>query len=252
MSPIVTEAEVGPTDVLAIRFATADPLAGDHELVLRHRKAGHERRVRAQIPETAVPLTSLELTPGLWDAYLSGAAGEIRLISTDPGFSLDRLDSYALSSRTLGFHAYRTMDGYLALKVRKLLAMAEVRAVWLRERRFEVTGLLAYTGLSDDGVRRNARLIMQQRGSVSSVEVGATVEGVRFHAAMSLFGLLNPGSWEPSLEVDGLGTPLRLSARIDDVLSKRRRLQYPAATVDGMRIQPYYDTRDDLYVGVEA
>lgn len=85
--------------------------------------------------------------------------------------------------------------------------------------------------------------------------MGATVQGVRFHAALSLCDVLaaapeQTGIWEPSLEVDGLAAPLRLGSRLDDVDGKRRRLHYPAEEIDGVPIRPRYTADDELRIEV--
>lgn len=58
------------------------------------------------------------------------------------------------------------------------------------------------------------------------------------------------GTWEPSLEVRGVATPLRLGSRLDDVDGKRRRLHYPAAQIDGVPIRPCYTADDELRIEV--
>lgn len=272
MRVVVTEAEVTLADVLSLRMAIEEPLAEGAKLVLRHRGSGTERRVVLGTPgavvrdaTVAVSLAPLTLTPGRWDAYLQQDGSRVRIRSVDPGFSLDRLDLYALNRRTLAYRAYRTRNGYLALKIDEAEPVADVRAVWFREGRFEVTGLLAYTGFDDDETWRRARLALRQveaEGPAARdgeprglVQASATVQGVRFHAALSLCDVIaaDPeyeGVWRPVLEVDGLGAPLPLGARIDDVDGKRRRVHYPAAEVDGVPIRPCYTADDELRLEV--
>jgi len=261
MRVVVKDAEVTLADVLSLRLALADPLPESTELVLRHRASGEERDILLGDPGAdirdatlAVSLAPLALTPGRWDVYLRHRGERRRLTSIDPGFSLDHLDTYALARRTLAYRAYRTRTGFLALKISAAEPGAEVRAVWIREGRFEVTGLLAYTGLEDDDSRHEARLSLRS-GTQASVATAATVQGVRFHAALSLVDVLaaDPGSpalWEPSLEVEGVPAPLRLTSRLDDVESKRRRLHYPAAEIDGISIRPRYSADNELRIEV--
>ncbi|WP_049560739.1 hypothetical protein [Nonomuraea sp. SBT364] len=262
MSVVVTDAEVTLADVLSLRLAMPEPLRSGTELVLRHRTTGVERDVLLGTPGAtareatlAVSLAPLLLSAGRWDAYLRHDGKRTRLRSIDPGFSLDHLDAYALCKRTLAYRSYRTRNGYLALKIDDAEPVAEVRAVWFREGRFEVTGLLAYTGLEDDDSRHEAMLALQRRQTGARVCAAATVQGVRFHAAFSLVDVLaaDPeavGTWEPSLEVDGVPEPLRLGAWLDDVDGKRRRLHYPSARVDGVPIRPSYTADDELRIEV--
>ncbi|WP_326826354.1 hypothetical protein [Streptosporangium sp. NBC_01756] len=262
MHVVVTDAEVTLTDVLSLRLSLDGPLASGTGLVLRHRATAVERAVvlgtpgaEARDATLAVSLAPLPLTPGRWDVYLEQEGIRTRLPSVDPGFSLDRLDTYALSRRTLAHRAYRTRNGFLALKVDDAEPVAEVRAVWFREGRFEVTGLLAFTGFDDDESRRVARLALRRNHPDAELTVGATVQGVRFHAALSLCDVLaaapeQTGIWEPSLEVDGLAAPLRLGSRLDDVDGKRRRLHYPAEEIDGVPIRPRYTADDELRIEV--
>ncbi|MEV7805214.1 hypothetical protein AB0O28_19905 [Microbispora sp. NPDC088329] len=304
MGVVVTDAEVTLADVLSLRMAVADPLADGARLILRRRGTGEERRVtleasggRTRDASVAVSLEPLDLGPGRWDAYLDQNGVRVRIQSIDPGFSLDRLDAYALGRRTLAYRAYRTRNGFLALKIEPAQPVADVRAVWFREGRFEVTGLLAYTGLDDDDQHRHATLALRHnspshnspshnspghnspghnsshrsdpgqgdpghgdRGHIdpaATVRVAATVQGVRFHAALSLCDVLaatpdSQGSWEPYLEVDGVDHALPLGARLDDVEGKRRRVHYPHALVDGVPIRPSFTPGDELLLEVGA
>ncbi|MCT9929732.1 hypothetical protein N5079_05795 [Planotetraspora sp. A-T 1434] len=262
MGVLVTDAEVTLADVLSLRLAIEEPLTDGTRLVFRHRATGAERHVTLGAPgrrtrdaTVAVSLAPLSLTPGRWDAYLQQQGPRTRIRSVDPGFSLDRLDAYALCRRTMAYRAYRTRNGFLAIKIDEAEPVADVRAVWFREGRFEVTGLLAYTGLDDDDQHREARLALRHSDPAATWTVAATVQGVRFHAALSLCDVLaaTPGSqgvWEPSLEVDGVDRRLPLGARIDDVEGKRRRVHYPRALVDGVPIRPSFTSDDELRLEV--
>lgn len=262
MLVVVTDAEVTLADVLSLRLAIDDPLEDGTELVLRHRATGVERDVRlgrtgsrTREATLAVSLAPLELTAGRWDAYLRHDGRRSRLRSADPGFSLDHLDAYALCRRTLAYRSYRTRNGFLALKIADAAPAAEVRAIWFREGRFEVTGLLAYTGLEDDESRHEAALTLDRRQTGERVSSTATVQGVRFHAAVSLVDVVaadpdTAGTWEPALQVEGVPTPLRLGAWLDDVDGKRRRLHYPSAKIDGVPVRPCYTADDELRIEV--
>ncbi|WP_432867664.1 hypothetical protein [Microbispora rosea] len=319
MGVVVIDAEVTLADVLSLRLSIAEPLADGTRLVLRQRGTGEERRVtlgasggRTRDASVAVSLAPLGLGPGRWDTYLEQDGVRARIESADPGFSLDRLDAYALGRRTLAYRAYRTRNGFLALKIDPAEPVADVRAVWFREGRFEVTGLLAYTGLDDDDQHRRATLALRhsdsghgdpgrgdsrhgdsrhgdsrhgdsghgdpgrdeqdhsdpRRGDLrhgeqglddpaATVRFAATVQGVRFHAALSLCDVLaatpdSQGSWEPYLEVDGVDGALPLGARLDDVEGKRRRVHYPHALVDGVPIRPSFTPGDELLLEVGA
>ncbi|GII52493.1 hypothetical protein Pth03_08820 [Planotetraspora thailandica] len=266
MGVVVTDAEVTLTDVLTLRIAADEPIAEGTRLILRQRGTGEERdvvlgtpggRVLGALGEAgvAVSLAPLGLAPGRWDAYLESGGSRVRIQSVDPGFSLDGLDAYALGRRELAYRAYRTMSGFLAIKIEEAEPVADVRAVWFREGRFEVTGLLAYTGLDDDDRNRTARLALRHNDPDATVTVAATVQGVRFHAALSLCDVLaatpeSEGVWEPSLEVDGVDGELPLGARLDDVEGKRRRVHYPQAVVDGVPITPSFTSDDELRLEV--
>ncbi|MEV0586865.1 hypothetical protein [Nonomuraea sp. NPDC050310] len=253
MRVVVTDAEVTLADVLSLRLAIDQPLPAGTSLVLRHRASGVEREIRLGPLETAslaVSLAPLGLTAGRWDAYLRHEDRRTRIKSVDPGFSLDHLDAYALCRRTLAYRSYRTRNGFLALKIDDASPAAEVRAVWFREGRFEVTGLLAYTGLDDDDARHEANLALHRRQA--TIRTAATVQGIRFHAAVSLVDVVadEHGVWEPTLEVEGVPGALRLSARLDDIDGKRRRVHYPAARVDGVPVRPSYTADDELRIEV--
>jgi hypothetical protein len=265
MGVVVTDAEVTLADVLSLRLAIDEPLRAGTELVLRHRATGVERDVllgtpgaRAREATLTVSLAPLDLSAGRWDAYLRRDGKRSRLRSVDPGFSLDHLDAYALCKRTLAYRSYRTRNGYLALKISDAEPVAEVRSVWFREGRFEVMGLLAFTGLEDDDTRHEATLTLERRQTSARLQATAYVQGVRFHAAVSLVDVVaadpdaaaGSGTWEPALQVEGVPAPLKLGARLDDVDGKRRRLHYPAAVVDGVPIRPCYTADDELRIEV--
>jgi hypothetical protein len=263
MRVVVTDAEVTLADVLSLRLAIEEPLREGTELVLRHRTTGVERDVllgtpgaRTREASLAVSLAPLMLSAGRWDAYLRRDGKRSRLRSIDPGFSLDHLDAYALCKRTLAYRSYRTRNGFLALKIADAEPAAEVRSIWFREGRFEVMGLLAYTGLEDDDSRHEARLALQrEQPAETTIRTVATVQGVRFHAAFSLVDVVeadpeSSGVWEPSLEVEGVPTPMALGARLDDIDGKRRRLHYPSARVDGVAVRPAYTAEDELRIEV--
>jgi hypothetical protein len=268
---VVTDAEVTLADVLALRLAIEEPLAEGTRLILRQRGTGVESNVvlgtsgaEVRDASVAVSLAPLGLSPGRWDTYLQQGrrpgrerpAARTRIQCVDPGFSLDRLDAYALSQRTLAYRAYRTLNGFLAVKISEAEPVADVRAVWFREGRFEVTGLLAYTGFDDDDSHHAARLALRRAaGPETAVTAAATVQGVRFHAALSLCDVIAAtpeyeGLWEPSLEVDGIEVPLPLGARLDDVDGKRRRVQYPDTKIDGVPVRPCYTADDELRLEV--
>ncbi|WP_405142529.1 hypothetical protein OG589_34875 [Sphaerisporangium sp. NBC_01403] len=268
MRVVVTDAEVTMADVLSLRLAIEEPLAEGTQLILRQRGTGVETKVvlgtsGAEVREAsvAVSLAPLGLSPGRWDAYLqheppAEERTRTRIQSVDPGFSLDRLDAYALSRRTLAYRAYRTLNGFLAVKIAQAEPVADVRAVWFREGRFEVTGLLAYTGFDDDDAHHTARLALRRTaGPETAVTSAATVKGVRFHAALSLCDVIAAtpeyeGLWEPSLEVDGIEVPLPLGGCLDDVDGKRRRVHYPDTKVDGVPVRPCYTVDDELRLEV--
>ncbi|WP_242454618.1 hypothetical protein [Bailinhaonella thermotolerans] len=244
----MTKAEVGPADVLSLDLRAPAPVPEGSTLVLRHRRQGDDRAAPLPSASAEVELHPLALRPGLWDAYLRAGEDETKIRSVDPGFSLDALDVYALRPREISFLAYRTQGGHLALRVREATPAVDVRAVWLREGRFEVTGLLVFTGLTPGAVRRDAALLLDAK------EVPATVEGVRFHAAVSLVDLIEHalrGDLPLSLRVEDLPGDLRLGARLDDVPGKRRRLRYPPAVVDGVPLRFFYDEREELWIGAE-
>ena len=271
MRVVVTDAEVTLADVLSLRLAIDEPLTEGTRLILRQRGTGAESRVvlgtsgaEARDASVAVSLAPLGLSPGRWDTYLQRGDGpgdeqpgaRTRMQCADPGFSLDRLDAYALSRRTLAYRSYRTRNGFLAVKISEAAPVADVRAVWFREGRFEVTGLLAYTGFDDDDSHHPAHLSLRRTADArTAVRAAATVKGVRFHAALSLCDVIaatteHEGLWEPSLEVDGIEAPLTLGARIDDVDGKRRRVQYPDTKVDGVPFRPCYTADDELRLEV--
>ena len=147
-----------------------------------------------------------------------------------PGFSLDHLDAYALSRRTLAYRAYRTRNGFLALKIDD--AAAGRRGPFRVVPGGPVRGDRA-AGLHRARRRRvppRGRLALRRSGPTRELSAVATVQGVRFHAALSLCDVLaaapeQPGTWEPSLEVDGVAAPLPLGCPA----GRRGRQAPPAA-----------------------
>lgn len=241
------DSRVDLDDILRLEFA--DSPAQGFELLLRERTTGKELLT----PQTgSVDLRELGLTPGVWDAYGRRLGGSpARIITLDPGFSLDGLLEYASRPRSMEFRAYRTQNGNLSLRVRALTPHAEVSGIEVGEGSMGIHGLLAYTGPPGAA----AVLVVQARRQEIAVEFAATIDGTGFCASVDLDTLAKAHAggedyWDCRLEPG----PLRLGKHLDDAPQKKTKIRYPAQIreIGGrqLKIWAYYTDHDNLSITV--
>lgn len=241
------DSRVDLDDTLRLEFA--DPTAPGLQLLLRERKSGEERL----IPQAGtVDLRKLGLTPGVWDAYGRRPGGSpVRVGTLDPGFSLDGLLEYASRPRSMEFRAYRTQNGNLSVRVRRLTPHAEVSGIAVGEGSIGVHGLLAYT----EPPGAAAVLVVQARRQGIAVEFAATIDGTDFRASVDLDTLAKAHAggedyWDCRLEPG----PLRLGRHLDDAPQKKTKIRYPAQIREKggrqLRIWAYYTDHDNFSITV--
>ncbi|MDG9715416.1 transferase [Streptomyces sp. DH24] len=198
------------------------------------------------------------LAEGRWDVYLlpHAAAERLRL---RPGLR----DQRAL----VGGHTrdwpspvavrvpYTTVDGYLAVRAWLRTAHAEVEGIDAAGRSLTVRARLHGTPLSGAATVRLRR--RDGAGAVRSLRPRAESGGPRFSFTVDYEELVadsGTGSrvWDVFVQPgQAEGAPLvRVGRLLDDVADRKEVFVYPAGTVGGADVRPYYTVDNDLSVQV--
>ncbi|MFC3994871.1 hypothetical protein ACFOVU_03035 [Nocardiopsis sediminis] len=202
-----------------------------------------EGRVRADLGE--VPLDD-----GTWDVLWIGGDGRPRpLATTDPGFSMADRVAYLRTPRRRELRALRDPRGRLRLRARTVAPYAEVSWVEVGTDTVRVSGMPAYGPRAGTGP---ARLVARQRERSGTITAPADLTDGAFRTEIPLEPLSrhhDPGrphnEWDLWLALPG-GGELRLAARADDIVGKKKKVVYPDTLLGGVRIRPYYTVDDDL------
>jgi hypothetical protein len=244
MGPVAVDSRVDLDDVLHLRLA--EPPAAGARLLFRERTTRAEHLAD---PGDAIDLRGLGLTAGVWDLYLTGKRGAVRVATTDPGFSLGDLAEYGTRPRDLAIRAYRTDKGNASVAVRKVRPHAEVSAIHVGDGTIDIRGTIAY-GEPLDG---DVRLVVAARGQEAAEEFPAVLDGPRFEASVDIRRIAgrhegDEDYWDCSL------AGLRLGKHLDDVTRKKTKIRYPAQIIEkggrNLRIWAYYTDGDDLSITV--
>ncbi|CCK24956.1 transferase [Streptomyces davaonensis JCM 4913] len=197
------------------------------------------------------------LPEGRWDVYLLPEPGSPR-IRLRPGMrdlralvdgqTRDRLSPVAVRV------PYTTKDGYLAIRTWLRTAHAEVEGIEVTDRTMTVKARLHGDTLSAGAVVR-----LRARGSngpVRTRQPQVDGDGRRFSFTADLDELTAEGSrvWDVSVRPrPAEGTPfIRIGRLLDDVADRKEIFVYPAATVGGLTVRPYYTVDNDLSVEVTS
>ncbi|MFC4562005.1 hypothetical protein ACFO4E_09075 [Nocardiopsis mangrovi] len=201
-------------------------------------------RVRADLAE--VPLDD-----GTWDVLWIAGDGRPRpLATTDPGFSMADRVAYLKRPRRRELRALRDPHGRLRLRARTVAPYAEVAWVEVGTDTVRVSGMPAYGPIAATGP---ARLVARQRERSGTLTAPAALAAGEFRTEIPLEPLTrfhDPGrphnEWDLWLDLPGVGE-LRLAARADDIVGKKKKVVYPETVLEaGVRIRPYYTVDDDL------
>lgn len=169
--------------------------------------------------------------------------GDWRLQRDGAPVQSGRRDTRALLEGPVGPRVqlpFRLPDGGLAVRV------------WDRPVYAEVGDVQA----DPDGIHLSGRLIgarfdqpvLQARTDAGATEIlPVSVDGVTFRATV---GRLPAGIWHLWLRHEAAEEPVRLGRFRDDIVDKRIAFVLPAATVDGVELQPIYLTGNEFSIRV--
>jgi glycosyltransferase involved in cell wall biosynthesis len=133
---------------------------------------------------------------------------------------------------------FRTPDGGLAVRVRDRPVYAEVGDVEADLDGIHLTGRLI-------GARFDQPLLQARRDDGATEIVPVSAEGVTFRATI---GRLPAGTWHLWLRHEAAEEPVRLGRFRDDIVDKQIAFVMPAATVDGVKLQPIYLTGNEFSI----
>lgn len=251
---------VDPEDVLHLKLST--PLPGDARVLLRsdrgtivavsrlHRAGDH---VRAELGE-------LGLADGDWEVCVAEEDGDPQpLETTDPGFSLAERAAYLAVPRRRELGALRTPQGRLRITARTVRPYIEVEWIGIDHDTLTLRGVLAYTRRRPG--RYPATLLARQRRGRGRVTAPAELEDGAVRCELPLSPLAEAHGtgrarheWDLWLDTPLTRRGLRLGAHGDDIVRKKNRFAFPAATLRGgesrVRLRPYYTKGDNVSVRV--
>lgn len=214
-----------------------------------------EGRLRAALPST------MTLTEGLWDAYVSlgdRAPRRLRYGSSELSSLVDRVPG---THRTwLGVRVpYATRHGNLTVRAWLRWPHAEVTELRTEDGVLRVSGRLYGAELAD-GAGLEARPRLPDRPPVfvpaatPAGEGGGTQHGGRFHCALPLARLPEAGEWDLWLRPSGNGGvpdgPVRVARIMDDDPDKRHTVSFPPCPTPAGAATPYYTRDNDVAVRV--
>jgi hypothetical protein len=219
---------------------------------------GRPGRWRAELgPEPA-------LAEGRWDLYALPEPGDddhrLRLL---PGIRdlralLGRAPDPAWPMPLAVRVPYATKDGYLALRAWLRPAHAEAGAL-----RVDAAGgtLTVTARLLGATLGEGAAALLKLRGGGASGpvhEVPLTDDGAGGFTFTTAYRDLpavpdaaGPALWDVWVRPAGKARRVRVARLLDDVADKKPVFVYPAAALDGVRVQPYYTLDNDLALRVD-
>ncbi len=247
-----------------------DPLtAARPQLLLRLRpKKGQPEKVRQLLDlepvgggrHRAVLEPRPALAEGRWDAYLlpepnpEPEAGrqrlrpglrDLRLLVA--GHRQDRPSPVAVRI------PYVTKDGYLAVRTWLRTAHAEAGGIEVAERSMTVRGRLHGASLAEEAT---VRLRLRGGGGTVRTLAPQVEDGGRDFSFTvdyaDLAGETGAGShvWDIAVQPGGGAPPVRIGRLLDDVADRKHVFVYPAVTLGGVSLRPYYTVDNDLSLEV--
>jgi hypothetical protein len=233
--------------LLRLRPKKGQPEKVRHVLDLESSEDGRQRVVLGPRPV---------LTEGRWDVYLLAEPGAERqrlrpgprdLRALVDGHLRDRQSPLAVRI------PYATKDGFLAVRTWLRPAHAEVDALDLTDRSMTVGARLHGATLQEGSVVRLRRrggsgtdLTVDPRAAKDGRSFSFTVDYGELAAATGT----GSGVWNAFVEPAAEGPAVRIARLLDDVADRKEVFVYPAATVGGAVLRPYYTLDNDLSVEV--
>ncbi|WP_326723267.1 FixH family protein [Streptomyces sp. NBC_00243] len=243
------DSAVHPQLLLRLRPKKGQPEQVVHLIDLEPDEDGRRRAVLD--PEPA-------LAEGRWDVYLLREPGEERL-RLRPGLRDQRtlVDGHTRdrSSPVAVRIPYATKDGYLAVRAWLRTAHSEAGAIDVTDRSMTVAARLHGASLGE-----GAAVLLRRRGEagvVQTLEPRAGGDGRDFsftvdHQELAAAGGTGSGSgiWDVFLQPAAGAPRIRVGRLLDDLADRKEIFVYPAATVGGVTLRPYYTVDNDLSVAV--
>ncbi|MGW1124484.1 hypothetical protein [Streptomyces sp. NPDC002526] len=250
---------------LIVRVQLALPASAQPRLLLQRRpkKGQPEETGRSLVLESARPdewQAVLEADPALeegrWDAYVVTGPGEER-VPLLPGLrDLRGLVSGGDAVRGTPVAVripYATKDGRLAIRAWRRAAHAEAGRITVGSGAMTVTARLYGAGLGE-----GAKVALVRRGRTPVVVRVALSAGEDqdFSFTVDYADLLAeaaggaPTVWDVFVHPRADAPRVRVARLLDDVADRKTVFVYPAATLDGMSVRPYYTLDNDLSVEV--
>ncbi|MGW7297976.1 transferase [Streptomyces sp. NPDC054829] len=203
---------------------------------------------------SAVLEPGLVLPEGRWDAYLvpepDAARERLRPGMRDQRALVDghtRNWPSPLAVRV----PYTTKDGYLAIRTWLRTAHAEIETITVTDGSMTIRARLHGATLAEGAVVR-----VRARGADGAVRTSGTENaGERFSFTVNLAELADAGAdrvWDVSVRPGTDAPYIRLGRLLDDIADRKEIFVYPAATVGGARVRPYYTVDNDLSVEVKS
>lgn len=196
------------------------------------------------------------LAEGRWDAYLLREPGEERL-RLRPGLRDQRtlLDGHTRDrpSPVAVRIPYATKDGYLAVRAWLRTAHSEAGAIDVTDRSMTVAARLHGASLGE-----GAAVLLRQRGAAGVVQTlepraGGDDRDFAFtvdHQELAAAGGTGSGVWDVFLRPAAGAPRIRVGRLLDDLADRKEIFVYPAVTVGGVSLRPYYTVDNDLSVEV--
>jgi hypothetical protein len=193
------------------------------------------------------------LQEGRWDLYLLPEPGAERQ-RLRPGLrDLRALVDGHLRDRPSPVTVripYVTKDGFLALRAWLRTAHAEARTIDVTDRAVTVTARLHGARLHEDAtVRLRLRGSDTVRNLRPRIDDDAT--GFSFTADQADLTAAGGGAgrfWDVFVRPTADAPPIRVGRLLDDVADRKHVYVYPAITMDGSAVRPYYTVDNDLAI----
>ncbi|WP_406099010.1 hypothetical protein [Streptomyces sp. NBC_01013] len=202
------------------------------------------------------------LEEGRWDAFVVGLPGEERTPLLAGLRDLRALVSGGGGDRAVPVAVripYATKDGRLAVRAWWRVGHAEAGRIDLSADSMTVTARLFGARLG-----KGAAATLSRRGQASAVrQIALRPEGgqdfsftVGYEELVAEGGGLGAGEtqviWDAYIRPTADAPRIRVARLLDDIADRKAVFVYPAATLGGVSVRPYYTVDNDLSVEVAA
>jgi hypothetical protein len=243
----VSSSEARPQLLLRLRPKKGQPEKVRHLLDLEPADGGRHRAVLEPLPT---------LAEGRWDAYLLPGPDAERqrlrpglrdLRTLVAGHRHDRPSPVAVRI------PYATKDGYLAVRAWLRTAHAEAGGIRVAGQSMTVRARLHGASLGEGAAVR-----LRLRGSAGTARTfqpQVEADGRDFSFTVDYEELLRTAGtdsqvWDVVVQPGEGAPPIRIGRLLDDLADRKQVFVYPAVTLGGATLRPYYTVDNDLSVEV--